>query len=99
MQKTYTQTFRVTSYQTDLTARIKPSAILEIMQEMAGAHAELLTVGRTRLEPLNLAWVLTRYVGIGIIPLFAICQATDLIKCVLGSIMIRQGKWIQNLTV
>jgi Na+-driven multidrug efflux pump len=44
-----------------------------------------------------LAWVLTRYVGIGIIPLFAICQATDLIKCVLGSIMIKQGKWIQNL--
>ena len=60
MQKTYVQTFRIASYQTDLTARIKPSAILEIMQEMAGAHAELLTVGRTRLEPLNLAWVLTR---------------------------------------
>ncbi len=45
-----------------------------------------------------LAYVLTRFVGISIIPLFAICQATDLIKCVLGSIMIRQGKWIQNLT-
>ena len=44
-----------------------------------------------------LAWVLTRYVGSGISPLFAICQATDLIKCVLGSIMIKQGKWIQNL--
>ena len=45
-----------------------------------------------------LAYILTRFVGIGIIPLFAICQATDLIKCVLGNIMIRQGKWIQNLT-
>ena len=45
-----------------------------------------------------LAYILTRFVGIGIIPLFAICQATDLIKCALGSIMIRQGKWIQNLT-
>lgn len=60
MQKTYMQTFRVTSYQTDLTARIKPSAILEIMQEMAGAHAELLNVGRSRLYPMGLAWVLTR---------------------------------------
>ena len=60
MQKTYTQTFRVASYQTDLTARIKPSAILEIMQEMAGAHAELLNVGRSRLYPMGLAWVLTR---------------------------------------
>jgi len=45
-----------------------------------------------------LAYILTRFVGIGIIPLFAICQATDLIKCVLGHIMIKQGKWIQNLT-
>lgn len=45
-----------------------------------------------------LAYVLTRFVGISIIPLFAICQATDLIKCVIGGIMIKQGKWIQNLT-
>ena len=60
MFKTYSQEFRIASYQTDLTARIKPSAILEIMQEMAGAHAELLGVGRTRLLPMNLAWVLTR---------------------------------------
>ena len=45
-----------------------------------------------------LAWGLTRFTGIGIIPLFAICQATDLIKCILGGIMIKQGKWIQNLT-
>ena len=44
-----------------------------------------------------LAWGLTRFTGIGIIPLFAICQATDLIKCILGGIMIKQGKWIQNL--
>ena len=60
MRKTYTQEFRVASYQADLTARMKPSAILEIMQEMAGAHAELLDVGRSRLDPMNLAWVLTR---------------------------------------
>ena len=45
-----------------------------------------------------LAWGLTRFTDIGIIPLFAICQATDLIKCVLGGAMIKQGKWIQNLT-
>ncbi len=45
-----------------------------------------------------LAWGLTRFTGIGIIPLFAICQATDFIKCVLGAIMLKQGKWIQNLT-
>jgi acyl-ACP thioesterase len=60
MQKTYSETFRIASYQTDLTARIRPSAILEIMQEMAGAHAEMLGVGRRKLDPMNLAWVLTR---------------------------------------
>ncbi len=60
MLKTYSQEFRIASYQTDLTARMKPSAILEIMQEMAGAHAELLGVGRSKLLPMNLAWVLTR---------------------------------------
>ena len=45
-----------------------------------------------------LAWCLTRFTGITILPLFAICQATDLIKCIIGGIMIKQGKWIQNLT-
>lgn len=60
MQKTYVQQFRIASYQTDVTARIRPSAILEIMQEMAGAHAELLNIGRGRLDPMQLAWVLTR---------------------------------------
>ncbi len=60
MLKTYSQTFRIASYQADVSARIKPSAILEIMQEMAGAHAELIGVGRSALLPRNLAWVLTR---------------------------------------
>ncbi len=46
-----------------------------------------------------LAFSLTRFVGITIIPLFAICQSLDLIKCILGYRMLKQGKWIQNLTV
>ena len=45
-----------------------------------------------------LAWCLTRFTGIGILPLFALCQATDVIKSVLGHVMIKRGKWIQNLT-
>ncbi|MDO5401307.1 MAG: MATE family efflux transporter [Eubacteriales bacterium] len=46
-----------------------------------------------------LAYGLSRFTGIGIIPLFAICGATDLIKCVIGAWMLKKGKWIQNLTV
>ena len=45
-----------------------------------------------------LAFCLSRFTPISIIPLYAICQGTDFIKCAIGAIMIKQGKWIQNLT-
>ena len=45
-----------------------------------------------------LAFCLSRFTGMSIIPLYAICQGTDLVKSVLGAVMIKQGKWIQNLT-
>ena len=46
-----------------------------------------------------LAFCLSRFTGISILPLYFIIQATDWIKCALGGYMIKQGKWIQNLTV
>ncbi len=45
-----------------------------------------------------LAFVLSRFTDIPILPLYAICCGTDMIKSVIGAFMIRQGKWIQNLT-
>ena len=45
-----------------------------------------------------LAFVLSRFTAIPILPLYFICCATDLIKCAIGAFMIKQGKWIQNLT-
>lgn len=45
-----------------------------------------------------LAYLLSRFTGISILPLYFICCATDLIKSILGAIMIKQGKWMQNLT-
>ena len=60
MLKAYQEDFRIYSYQTDVANQWRPSAILEVMQEMAGAHAELLGVGRNALMNRNLAWVLTR---------------------------------------
>ena len=44
-----------------------------------------------------LAFALTRFVHMPILPLYAICQSFDIVKCVLGSIMVRKGIWIQNL--
>ncbi len=45
-----------------------------------------------------LAFILSRFTDLNIIWLFLICQSTDLIKCVIGYIMIRRGAWIRNLT-
>ena len=47
---------------------------------------------------IPLAYCLSRFTDLPIIPLFAICQGTDLVKCIIGAAMIKQGKWIQNLT-
>ena len=46
-----------------------------------------------------IAFVLSRFTDLPIIPLFTICQGLELIKCALGAYMLKQGKWIQNLTV
>ena len=46
-----------------------------------------------------LAFCLSRFTSIPIVPLYAICQATDLLKCAVGAYMLKKGTWIQNLTV
>ena len=46
-----------------------------------------------------LAFFLSRFTAMPIVPLYALCQATDFLKCAIGGFMLRQGKWIQNLTV
>lgn len=45
-----------------------------------------------------LAWVLSRMTRIPIVPLYMICQGTELFKCTIGYIMIRRGAWIRDLT-
>ncbi len=44
-----------------------------------------------------LAYILSRFTSLPILPLYLICQGTDLIKCVIGAWMIKKGAWIQNL--
>lgn len=60
MHKTYSESFLLRSYQADVTDHLRPGALLEMMQEMAGAHAELLGVGHSMTIQHGLAWVLTR---------------------------------------
>ena len=45
-----------------------------------------------------IAFCLSRFTDLPIGPLYAICQATDLLKCAIGHYMIKKGTWIQNLT-
>ena len=45
-----------------------------------------------------LAFCLSRFTAMSILPLYIICQSTDLLKCVIGGWMLKQGRWIQNLT-
>jgi len=45
------------------------------------------------------AFCLSRFTSLSILPLFIICQSLELIKCSIGVFMLKQGKWIQNLTV
>ena len=60
MLKTYEETILLRSCNCDLTGHWRPSSILEIMQEAAGAHSLLLGCGREDLLKQNTVWVLSR---------------------------------------
>ena len=44
-----------------------------------------------------LAYILSRYTDLAIIPLYLICQGVEVIKSFAGYLMVRSGVWIQNL--
>ena len=44
------------------------------------------------------AYILSRYTGLTILPLYLICQSLEIIKCVIGFILVKKGIWIQNMT-
>lgn len=44
-----------------------------------------------------LAYCLSRFTVLSILPLYMICQSTDFIKCTIGAFMLKKGAWIQNL--
>lgn len=44
-----------------------------------------------------LAFCLSRFTTLTILPLYTICQCLDFLKCAIGGYMIHRGAWIQNL--
>ena len=45
-----------------------------------------------------LAFCLSRFTGLPLLPLYALCQSLELVKSALGAYLIRGKKWIKNLT-
>ena len=44
------------------------------------------------------AWALTQFTALPILPIYAILNAMDLIKSIIGAWMLKKGLWIRNLT-
>ena len=47
---------------------------------------------------IPVAFVLSRFTDLPILPLYAIIQSLDILKCFIGAHMLKKGSWIQNLT-
>ena len=43
------------------------------------------------------AYCLSRFTTFGIIAVYALVQATEIIKCVIGFFMVKSGIWTQNM--
>ena len=46
---------------------------------------------------LPVSFLLSRFTGLPFLAIYAICNSTDLIKCIVGTILMRGGSWIQHL--
>ena len=46
---------------------------------------------------IPLAYVLSRFTGLPMAPLFLCCQLIDLIKCAIGFVLVKKGVWLNNI--
>jgi len=46
---------------------------------------------------IPVAFLLSRYTGLPIVPLYLVCQLVEIIKCIVGFILVKKGIWIHNL--
>ena len=61
--------------------------------------AFLIDCGSVWLFSIPLAFICSRYTDLSILTIYALCQGMDIIKCILGYILIKRDDWLQNLTV
>ncbi|MDR1772038.1 MAG: MATE family efflux transporter [Hungatella sp.] len=48
---------------------------------------------------IPVAYVLSRYTAIPIVPLYFACQMVDIMKCAIGFVLVKKGLWIQNIVL
>lgn len=46
---------------------------------------------------IPLAFVLSRFTALPIVPLYLSCQLIDLVKCMIGFILVKKGVWLNNI--
>ena len=46
---------------------------------------------------IPLAYVLSRFTDMPIIPLYLACQLIDILKCILGFVLLKKGVWLHNI--
>ena len=57
----------------------------------------LFDAGYMWVVSVPLAYILSRFTGIPIVGLYALCISTEALKCVFGALLLRSDVWIQNL--
>ena len=46
---------------------------------------------------IPLAFVLSRFTGMPIVPLYLCCQMIDIVKAAIGFVLVKKGVWINNI--
>jgi Na+-driven multidrug efflux pump len=48
---------------------------------------------------IPVAYTLSRYTVIPIVPLYFMCQMVEIIKCIVGFVLVKKGVWIHNIVL
>lgn len=48
---------------------------------------------------IPLAYILSRFTALPILPLYFVCQASDIIKCIVGFVLVKKGVWLEKFVV
>ena len=51
----------------------------------------------TWIFPVPMAFLLSRFTGVPVLGVYAIVQSADMIKVIVGYILIKKGVWVTNL--